>query len=69
MIALASGPCRTLGLVAIMPLWSPNCLFVWEMSDQLGLIAATDAKKLQFQMNECVLAEGRKDRPQRRAKT
>jgi hypothetical protein len=47
----ASSPCRTLGLVAIMPSWSPNWLFIWGMPDQLGLTAADDAKKLQFRMN------------------
>ena len=47
----ASSPCRTLGLVAIMPSWPPNWLFIWGIPDQLGLTAADDAKKLQFQMN------------------
>ena len=47
----ASSPCRTLGLVAIMPSWRPNWLFIWGIPDQLGLTAADDAKKLQFRMN------------------
>ena len=47
----ASSPCRTLGLVAIMPSWPPNWLFIWGIPDQLGLIAAYDGKNLQFQMN------------------
>jgi hypothetical protein len=40
-----------LGLVAILPSWPPNWLFIGEIPDQLGLTAADDAKKLQFQMN------------------
>lgn len=51
LVAQASSPCRTLGLVVIMPSWPPNWLFIWGIPDQLGLIAADDAKKLQFQMN------------------
>jgi hypothetical protein len=47
----ASSPCRTLGLVAIMPSWLPNWLFIWGIPDQLRLTAADDAKKLQFPMN------------------
>jgi hypothetical protein len=42
---------RTLGLVAIMPSWPPNWLFIRGIPDQLGLTAADDAKKLQFQMS------------------
>ena len=49
--APASSPCRTLGLVAIMPSWPPNWLFIWGIPAQLGLTAADNAKKLQFQMN------------------
>ena len=51
LVAQASSPFRTLGLVAIMPSWPPNWLFIWGIPDRLGLIAADDAKKLQFQMN------------------
>jgi hypothetical protein len=53
-----------LGLVAIMPSWPPNWLFIWGTPDQLGLTAADDAKKLQFQMNVFWL-EGRMNRPQK----
>jgi hypothetical protein len=69
MIAPASGPCRTLALVAIMSSRPPNWLSVWRIAAQLGLILVNDAKKLQFQMNECVLAEGHRDCLQRRIKT
>ena len=34
-----------------MPSGPPNWLFIWRTPDQLGLTAADDAKKLQFQMN------------------
>jgi hypothetical protein len=40
-----ASPCRTLGVVAIMPSWSPNLLFIWGIKDQLGLIAADDTKR------------------------
>jgi hypothetical protein len=64
----ASSPCRTLGLVAIMPSWPPNWSFIWGIPDQLGLTAADDAKKLQFQMNVFWL-KSRMNRPQGRTKT
>jgi hypothetical protein len=62
LVPSASTACRTLGLAAIIPLWSPNWLF-WGVPDQLGLITADDA------IDECLLAEGRKDRPKGRTKT
>jgi hypothetical protein len=43
-------------------------LFIWGIPDQLGLTAADDAQKLQFQMNVLWL-KGRMNRPQRRTKT
>jgi len=42
-------------------------LFIWGMLDRLGLTAADDAKKLQFQMNVLWLKATRI--PQRRTKT
>jgi hypothetical protein len=51
LVAAGVQPCRTLRLMAIMPSWPPNWLFVWGIPDQLGLTAADHAKKLQFQMN------------------
>jgi hypothetical protein len=44
-------PLQNARIVAIMPSWPPNWLFIWGIPDRLGLIAADDAKKLQFQMN------------------
>ena len=44
-------PLQNARIGGIVPLWRPNRLFIRRTPDQLGLTAADDAKKLQFQMN------------------
>jgi hypothetical protein len=44
-------PLQNARIGGIMPSWPPNWLFIWGIPDELGLTAADDAKKLQFQMN------------------